>query len=125
MINFTMLKIGGIIAIVILVGGLYTYVNMQKSKIETLQIKLQVSEGNNKALNQTIIEQNNSINISNKKFDEVQKKLTKANIVNSTIRKQFVGVKKQLNSKPIPVSCEAAKKEMIETGKVLGATWKN
>ena len=34
-----------------------------KSKIETLEIKLQVSEGNNKALNQTIIEQNNSINI--------------------------------------------------------------
>jgi len=122
MINW--IKIGAAALIVAMISGMSIYIKIQASKIETLDAKLKSSEVVNKTLNQTIISQNESIAISNAKYEEVQKQLDKASGMNVVIRKEFDKIKKEINKKPIPQTCEEANKELIETGKVLGEKWK-
>ena len=120
----TWIKIGAAALLVITISGMSIYIKMQSAKIETLDVKLKSSEAVNKKLNQTIIAQNESIAVSNAKYEEVQKLLDKASGMNAAIRKEFDNVKKEINKKPIPQTCEEANKELINTGKVLGEKWK-
>ena len=121
----TWIKIGAAALLVITISGMSIYIKMQSAKIETLDVKLKSSEAVNKKLNQTIIAQNESIAVSNAKYEEVQKLLDKAAGMNAAIRKEFDNVKKEINKKPIPQTCEEANAELINTGKVLGEKWKN
>jgi len=120
----TWIKIGAAALLVITISGMSIYIKMQSAKIETLDIKLKSSEAVNKKLNQTIIAQNESIAVSNAKYEEVQKLLDKASGMNAAIRKEFAGIKNEINKKPVPQTCEAANQELINTGKVLGEKWK-
>jgi len=121
----TWIKIGLAVLLFVTISGMSIYIKMQSAKIETLDVKLKSSEAVNKKLNQTIITQNESIAVSNAKYEEVQKLLDKAAGMNAAIRKEFDNVKKEINKKPIPQTCEEANAELINTGKVLGEKWKN
>ena len=122
--NLPWFKIVGIGLILIILSSTILYIQLQKSKIESLQSQLKSSETVNAILNDTIRQQNESINISNAKYEEVQKQLNASAKFNDTIRQEFKSLRKDLNKKPVPATCEEANQEMINTGKVLSEKWK-
>lgn len=117
-------KVGVAIAVVVAFLGMGLYIKYQGAKIETLSTKLETSEINNKRLNMTILSQNASIIASNKQHEEVQKQLNEANGLNKALVKEFKVIKDEIKKKPVPATCEAARQEMIQTGKVIGESWK-
>lgn len=122
--NLPWFKIAGVGLILIALSGVSLYIQGQNSKIESLQSQLNASEAVNIILNETIRQQNESINIANAKYEEVQRQLNASAKFNDTIRQEFKTLRKELNKKPIPVTCEEVNQEMITTGKVLSEKWK-
>lgn len=122
--NLPWFKIAGVGIILIVLSGISLYIQGQNSKIESLQSQLNASEAVNIILNETIRQQNESINIANAKYEEVQRQLNASAKFNDTIRQEFKTLRKELNKKPIPVTCEEVNQEMINTGKVLSEKWK-
>lgn len=122
--NLPWFKIAGVGLILIALSGVSLYIQGQNSKIESLQSQLNASEAVNIILNETIRQQNESINIANAKYEEVQRQLNASAKFNDTIRQEFKTLRKELNKKPIPVTCEEVNQEMINTGKVLSEKWK-
>lgn len=122
--NLPWFKLAGVGLILIALSGTYLYIQLQKSKIESLQSQLKSSETVNAILNEFIRQQNESINISNAKYEEVQKQLNASAKFNDTIRQEFKSLRKEINKNPVPTTCEEANQEMINTGKVLSEKWK-
>lgn len=122
--NLPWFKLAGVGLILIVLSGTFLYIQLQKSKIESLQSQLKSSETVNAILNDTIRQQNESINISNAKYEEVQKQLNASAKFNDTIRQEFKSLRKEINKNPVPATCEEANQEMINTGKVLSEKWK-
>ena len=121
MINW--FKIGFVVSILVSFLGMGLFIKHLETKVETLTTNLKTSEDNNKTLNDTIISQNTSILVANAKYEEVQKQITEANNLNKALTKEFKVIKTSLKDKPIPKTCEEATKEMVETGKKIGAKW--
>lgn len=117
-------KVGAAAFVLVAFLGMGLYIKYQGAKIETLTVKLETSEINNKQLNNTILAQNASIVESNKKYEEVQTQLTEANTLNKALVKEFKVIKDEIKKKPVPATCEASLQEMIETGKKIGKSWK-
>lgn len=123
-INSKTIQLGIAAVAVAVIVAMGLYIKYQGAKIETLSTKLETSELNNKRLNMTILSQNASIIASNKQHEEVQKQLIEANGLNKALVKEFKVIKDEIKKKPVPATCDAARQEMIQTGKVIGESWK-
>lgn len=104
--------------------GMGAYIKYQSGEIDNLSTKLELSERTVTTLNDSIIDQNASIQQSNAKYEEVQKQLNEANKQNKKLIDSFKTLKDGLGNKPVPQTCEEAKIEMLETGKELVKKWK-
>lgn len=124
MFDFKAIKLGIGIAILVIIALMGFYIKHQTNTIAELKSSYQISEQNNKTLNETIIKQNESIAISNAKYEEVQKQLDKANTLNKNLAKGFKNLRDDINNKPIAQTCDEAVSEMVSVGKKVGAKWK-
>lgn len=116
-----MVLVGIVVATFVSMGA---YIKYQSGEIDNLSTKLELSERTVTTLNESIVDQNTSIQQSNAKYEEVQKQLDEANKQNKKLIDSFKTLKDGLGNKPVPQTCEAARIEMLETGKELVKKWK-
>jgi hypothetical protein len=120
----TGIKIAVVVILIAVFAGMTWQIKYLSAKVGELEAQLTLSEDNNKILNDSIESQNISITESNKKYNDVQKKLYEANGKNQAINTQFKTIREKIVVQQVPATCEAARVEMITTSKEIVQKWK-
>jgi chromosome segregation ATPase len=117
------IKIGGVVLLLAALGGMYWDINYLNAQLDAAEAKLTLSENNNKLLNDEIETQNLSIIAANKKYDEVQKKLTEASGRNQEVKIQYKTIREKIMVAAPPTTCEGTRVEMINAAKEIASKW--